>query len=254
LGVNIIQIVIDIDIVSIQIHFIKIVNIKNVLHVFSLAKNLLLMCQLTQNGSSIEFHHTFCSIKPFTLRGKPVHLQCLQVDSLYPISIRFNATPPITSDINLFSMVDRINPNLKTYILQHFVHGLCAMTKQHQILSYIVKMFNFIWFEPKKPQAGYGQTYEHTYCISQLSIQRKLMTIKLLKGHLITKCFEDFQGVLDEASSSSLTINYKKLIILLLIALPPSFHPFISTHGHDPTFTFVVITRTSARKGIKFAT
>jgi hypothetical protein len=151
-------------------------------------------------------------------------------------------------------MVDRINPNLKTYILQHFVHGLCAMTKQHQIFWYIAKMFNFIWFEPKKPQAGYGQTYEHTYCISQLSIQRKLMTIKLLKGHLITKCFEDFQGVLDEASSSSLTINYKKLVILLLIALPPSFHPFISTHGHDPTFTFVVITRTSPRKGIKFAT
>jgi len=57
-------------------------NIKNVLHVFSLAKNLLLMCQLTQNGSSIEFHHTFCSIKLFTLRGKPIHLQCPQVDSL----------------------------------------------------------------------------------------------------------------------------------------------------------------------------
>jgi hypothetical protein len=92
-------------------------------------------------------------------------------------------------------------------------------------------MFNFIWFEPKKPQGGYGQTYEHTYCISQLSIQRKLMTIKLLKGHLITKYLEDFQGVLDEASSSSLTINYKRL-----------------------TFTFVVITRTSTRKGIKFAT
>jgi hypothetical protein len=122
---------------------------------------------------------------------------------------------------NLFSMVDRINPNLKTYILQHFVHGLCAMTKEHQIFLYIVKMFNFIWFEPKKPQAGYGQTYEYTYCISQLSIQRKLMTIKWN---------------------------------VLLIALPPSFHPFIFTHGHVPTFTFVVITRTSTRKGIKFAT
>jgi len=115
-------------------------------------------------------------------------------------------------------------------------------------------MFNFIWFKPKKPQVGYGQIYEHTYYISQLFIQRKLMTIKLLKGHLITKFLEDFLGVLNEATSSSLSISYKQLIILLLKALPSSFHPLISTHGHDPTLTFVVITRASTRKGIKFAT
>jgi hypothetical protein len=79
--------------------------------VFNLAKNLLLMCQLTQNGSSIEFHHTFCSLKFFTLRGKPIHLQCPQVDSLSPISIRFDATPPITSDINFSCIIIRINKN-----------------------------------------------------------------------------------------------------------------------------------------------
>ncbi len=47
LGDNSIQITIDISIVSIQIHIGKIVDIKNVLHVPSLEKNLLLMCQFT---------------------------------------------------------------------------------------------------------------------------------------------------------------------------------------------------------------
>jgi hypothetical protein len=37
--------VIDTDTISIQIHSIKVVDIKNVLHVFGLTKNLLLMCQ-----------------------------------------------------------------------------------------------------------------------------------------------------------------------------------------------------------------
>jgi hypothetical protein len=73
---NSIQITSGTHIVSIQVHSRKIMDIKNVLHVPSLSKNLLLMCQWTQNGSSIEFHHTFCSLKLFTPRGKLIHLQC----------------------------------------------------------------------------------------------------------------------------------------------------------------------------------
>jgi hypothetical protein len=53
------------------------------------------------------------------------------------------------------------------------------------------------------------QIHEHTNHASQLSIQRKLMTMKLLEDHLITKCLEDFQGVLDEATSFGLTISDK---------------------------------------------
>ncbi len=102
---------IDIDTISIQIHSIKVVDIKNALHVFGLTKNLLLMCQSTQNGNSIEFHHTFCSIKLFTPRGEPIHLQCPQMDSLSLVSIRFDATPPITSDINFSCIIIRINRN-----------------------------------------------------------------------------------------------------------------------------------------------
>jgi len=53
------------------------------------------------------------------------------------------------------------------------------------------------------------QIYEHTNHASQLSIKRKLMTIKLLEGHLVTKFLEDFQGVLDEATSFGLIISDK---------------------------------------------
>jgi len=73
LGDNNIQIAIDTSTISIQIHYGKFVDIKNVLHVFSLKNNLLSMCQGTQNEVYIKFHHTFCSLKLFTPKGGPVH-------------------------------------------------------------------------------------------------------------------------------------------------------------------------------------
>jgi len=109
LGDNNIQIAIDTSTVSIQIHYGKIVNIKNVLHVFSLKNNLLSMCQGTQNEVSIKFHHTFCSLELFTPKGKLVQLRFPQVDFLYLLCIGFDATPLDTSENNYSCFIVGIN-------------------------------------------------------------------------------------------------------------------------------------------------
>jgi hypothetical protein len=79
------------------------------------------------------------------------------------------------------------------------------------LTSFGLILENFNWGK------GKIQTkYEHIDHASQLSIQRKLVTIKLWEGHLITIFLKDFQKVLDEVASPNLIISDKQSIILLL--------------------------------------
>ncbi len=128
---------------------------------FSLTKNLLSMCQGTQNEVSIKFHHTFCSLKLFTPRGEPIHLQCPQVDSLYLLGIGFDASPPNINENNYFCFIVGINKNTHETIQLH--HRLAhfnifsmkeIQNKKLAIMPIILDFMELPFCE------GYGQTFQ----------------------------------------------------------------------------------------------
>lgn len=64
-----------------------ITNIQDVLHVPTLAKNLLSVCLATTQCKSIEFFHNYCTIKTTSKDGKEITLQFNQIGNLYPLEV-----------------------------------------------------------------------------------------------------------------------------------------------------------------------
>jgi phosphatidate phosphatase PAH1 len=66
--------------------------------------------------------------------------------------------------------------------------------------------------------------YMHFDRTTKLAIQKTLTTFKLQEGKSITKFIVEFQGAINEATTSRLTFDDAQLVIFLLAKLLPTSH------------------------------
>ncbi|MCO5568445.1 hypothetical protein L7F22_022144 [Adiantum nelumboides] len=107
-----------------------ITRIHNVYYIPGLAKNLLSVSEVTQNGSSIEFHHRYCIIKA-AIRGQPrLHVICAQQGRLYPLGV--SAVPPVMQSNAVISR----DESIRSTLLWHYRLGHPHVQAMRTLLLY----------------------------------------------------------------------------------------------------------------------
>ena len=84
--------------------------------------------------------------------------------------------------------------------------------------------------------------YEHTYLSSQVTVHRSLINLKMQDNQSAIQFLDDWNAALYQATIVGLRIPDDMQVMILLVALPPSWRPFVTTQSSQANLTLRALT------------